>query len=108
MEIRLNYHLQNYQHYLNQLSFEEFKLHVNSKNLKEIENYDLEIIYKDILSRITSSKKINEEIINLINFFHKKQTVDIDDQERDLIKKTKQIREYHVFGLVDFKIMVNR
>ena len=84
------------QHYLNQLSFEEFKLHINPKNLKEIENYNLEIIYKDILSRITSFKKIDEEIINLIKFFHKKQTVDIDDQERDLIQKIyKAIQDLH-------------
>ena len=75
------------QHYLNQLSFEEFKLHINSKNLKEIEKYDLSVIYKDILSRVTTTKKINKEIINLINFFNKKQTVDIDDQEKDLIQK---------------------
>ena len=84
------------QHYLNQLSFKEFKLHVSSKNLKEIENYDLEIIYKDILSRITSSKKIDEEIINLIKFFHKKQTVDINDQEKDLIRRIyKAIQDLH-------------
>ena len=84
------------QHYLNQLSFKEFKLHVSSKNLKEIENYDLEIIYKDILSRITSSKKIDEEIINLIKFFHKKQTVDINDQEKDLIQRIyKAIQDLH-------------
>ena len=75
------------QHYLNQLSFEEFKLHINSKNLKEIEKYDLSVIYKDILSRVTTTKKINKEIINLVNFFNKKQTVDIDDQEKDLIQK---------------------
>ena len=84
------------QHYLNQFSLEEFKLHVNSKNLKEIENYDLEIIYKDILSRITSSKQINEEILNLISFFHKKQTVDINEQEKNLIQKIyKAIQDLH-------------
>ncbi len=84
------------QHYLNHLSFEEFKIHINSKNLKEIENYNLDIIYKDILSRVTTSKKINEEIINLINFFHKKQTVDIDDKEKDLIQKIyKAIQDLH-------------
>ena len=84
------------QHYLNKLSFEEFKLQVNSKNLKEIKNYNLEIIYKDILSRITSTKKINEEIINLINFFHKKKIIDIDDQEKDLIQRIhKAIQDLH-------------
>ena len=40
--------------------------------------------------------KINEEIINLINFFHKKQTVAIDDQEKDLIQKIyKAIQDLH-------------
>ena len=84
------------QHYLNQLSFQEFKLHINSKNLKDTENYNLDIIYKDILSRITSTKKINEEISCLINFFHKKQTVDIDNNEKDLIQKIyKTIQDLH-------------
>ena len=84
------------QHYLNQLSFEEFKLHINPNILKEIENYDLEIIYKDILSRITLSKKINEEIVNLTKFFHKKQTLHIDDNEKDLIQKIyKAIQDLH-------------
>ena len=74
------------QYYLNNLSFEEFKLHINSKNLKDTENYNLDVIYKDILSRITTTKKINEEISNLINFFLKKQTVDIDNNEKALIQ----------------------
>jgi len=75
------------QYYLNQLSFEEFKLYINSKNLKDTENYNLDVIYKDILSRITTTKKINEEITNLINFFLMKKTIDIDDNEKDLIQK---------------------
>ena len=79
------------QHYLNQLSFQQFKLHIDSKNLKATENYNLNIIYKDILSRITTTKKINEEITNLINFFHKKQTVDIDNNEKDLIQKVYEV-----------------
>ena len=84
------------QYYLNQLSFQEFKLHINSKNLKATENYNLDIIYKDILSRITTTKKINEEISCLINFFHKKQTVDIDNNEKDLIQKIyKAIQDLH-------------
>ena len=84
------------QYYLNQLSFEDFKLHINSKNLKDTENYNLDVIYKDILSRITTTKKINEEITNLINFFHKKQTIDIDNNEKDLIQKIyKAIHNLH-------------
>src|SRR6056300_1870674 len=45
------------------------------------------MLFKDILSRITTTKKINEEITNLINFFLMKKTVDIDDYEKDLIQK---------------------
>ena len=84
------------QHYLNQLSFQEFKLHINSQNLKATENYNLDIIYKDILSRVTTTKKINDEISSLINFFHKKQIVDIDNNEKDLIQKIyKTIQDLH-------------
>ena len=84
------------QHYLNQLSFNEFKLQINFKNLKQIENYNLSVIYKDILSRVTTTKKINEEIISLINFFHKKQTVAIDDREKELIQRIyKAIQDLH-------------
>ncbi len=84
------------QYYLSHLSFEEFKLHINSKNLKKIENYNLDIIYKDILSRVTTTNDINEEIINLINFFHKKQIIDIDDHEKNLIQKIyKAIQDLH-------------
>ena len=66
------------------------------QNLKDTENYNLDIIYKDILSRITTTKKINEEISSLINFFQKKQTVDIDNNEKDLIQKIyKAIQDLH-------------
>ena len=87
------------QHYLNQLSFQEFKLYINSQNLKATENYNLDIIYKDILARVTTTTKINDEISSLINFFHKKQIVDIDNNEKDLnLLITKQVKNLNLMA----------
>ena len=49
-----------------------------------------------MLSKKKKKKKINEEISSLINFFQKKQTVDIDNNEKDLIQKIyKAIQDLH-------------
>ncbi len=74
-------------HYLNKLSFKEFKNFLERDIEKKVSNFQLELVYLDILERCNKYTDINIEVSKLLNFFEKNIALEIDENEKDLIKK---------------------
>ncbi len=74
-------------HYLNKLSFIEFKNFLEKDIEKKASNFKLEIVYIDILERCNKYTDINIEVSKLLNFFEKNIALEIDENEKDLIKR---------------------
>ena len=74
-------------HYLNKLSFIEFKKFLEKDIEKKVSNFKLELVYKDILERCDKYTDINIEVSKLLNFFEKNIVLEIDENEKDLIKR---------------------
>ena len=74
-------------HYLNKLSFIEFKNFLEKDIEKKVSNFKLELVYIDILERCNKYTDINIEVSKLLNFFEKNIALEIDENEKDLIKR---------------------
>ncbi len=74
-------------HYLNKLSFIEFKNFLEKEIEKQASNFQFELVFKDILERCSKYTDINTEVLKLLNFFEKNIVLKIDENEKDLIKK---------------------
>ena len=74
-------------HYLNKLSFIEFKNFLEKDIEKQVSNFQLELVFQDILERCNKYTDINIEVSKLLNFFEKNIVLEIDENEKDLIKK---------------------
>ena len=74
-------------HYLNKLSFIEFKNFLEKDIEKKVSNSKLELVYIDILERCNKYTDINIEVSKLLNFFEKNIALEIDENEKDLIKR---------------------
>ena len=74
-------------HYLNKLSFIEFKNFLEKDIEKKVSNFKLELVYIDILERCNKYTDINIEVSKLLNFFEKNIALEVDENEKDLIKR---------------------
>ncbi len=74
-------------HYLNKLSFIEFNNFLEKDIEKQVSNFQLELVFQDILERCDKYTDINIEVLKLLNFFEKNIVLKIDENEKDLIKK---------------------
>ena len=74
-------------HYLNKLSFIEFKNFLEKDIEKKVSNFKLELVYIDILERCNKYTDINIEVSKLLNLFEKNIALEIDENEKDLIKR---------------------
>ena len=74
-------------HYLNKLSFIEFKNFLEKDIEKQVSNFQLELVFQDILERCNKYTDINIEVSKLLNFFEKNIVLEIDENEKALIKK---------------------
>ncbi len=74
-------------HYLNKLSFIEFKNFLEKDIEKQVSNFQLELVFQDILERCNKYTDINIELSKLLNFFEKNIVLEIDENEKALIKK---------------------
>ena len=74
-------------HYLNKLSFIEFKNFLERGIEKQVSNFQLELVFQDILERCNKYTDINIEVSKLLNFFEKNIALEIDENEKDLIKR---------------------
>ncbi len=75
------------QYYLKELSFSDFNKYLNKNVKNQVSSFKLEHIYKDILERCHKYTEINLEVIKLYDFFKKNSVLEIDNNEKDLIKK---------------------
>ena len=73
--------------YLNKLSFIEFKNFLEKDIEKQVSNFQLELVFQDILERCNKYTDINIEVSKLLNFFEKNIVLEIDENEKALIKK---------------------
>ena len=90
---KLNYINQNY---LSQLSYLDFKKHINSKNILLVENLDTKKIYESILERCIKLTDINIELDKLLTFYHSHNQLVLDKEEENLINKIyKAIQKLH-------------
>ena len=90
---KLNYINQNY---LSQLSYLDFKKHINSKNILLVENLDTKKIYESILERCIKLTDINIELDKLLTFYHSHNQLVLDEEEKNLINKIyKAIQKLH-------------
>ncbi len=74
-------------YYLNKLSFIEFKNFLGKDIEKQASNFQLKLVFKDILERCNKYTDISIEVLKLLNFFEKNTVLEIDENEKDLIKK---------------------
>ncbi len=74
-------------HYLNKLSYIEFKNFLEKDIEKQVSNFQLELVFQDILERCNKYTDINIEVSKLLNFFKKNIVLEIDENEKALIKK---------------------
>ena len=75
------------QYYLKELSFSDFNKYLNKNVKNQVSSFKLEPIYKDILERCHKYTEINLEVVKLYDFFKKNSVLEIDKNEKDLIKK---------------------
>ncbi len=73
-------------HYLTKLTFIEFKNFLEKDIEKQVSNFQLELVFQDILERCNKYTDINIEVSKLLNFFEKNIVLEIDENEKDLIK----------------------
>ena len=78
-------------YYLKKLSFKDFKKYLEKDIDKQVSNYKLELVFMDILERCNKYTDINLEVSKLLNFFGKNKVLEIDESEKDLIKKIHSI-----------------
>ena len=81
---KLNYINQNY---LSQLSYLDFKKHINPKNLLLVENLDTKKIYESILERCIKLTDINIELDKLLTFYHSHNQLLLDEEEKNFVYK---------------------
>ena len=79
------------QYYLKNLSLDQFKIQLNESNNILIQNLNIELIYKEILDRCITLNDINLEINKLINFFNRKEIIEINLEEQNLIKNIYEV-----------------
>ena len=75
------------QYYLKELSFSDFNKYLEKDVKNQVSSFKLELIYKDILERCHKYTEINLEVVKLYDFFKKNSVLEIDKNEKDLIKK---------------------
>ncbi len=75
------------QYYLKELSFSDFNKYLEKDVKNQVSSFKLEPIYKDILERCYKYTEINIEVVKLYDFFKKNSVLEIDKNEKDLIKK---------------------
>ena len=75
------------QYYLKELSFSDFNKYLEKDVKDQVSSFKLELIYKDILERCHKYTEINLEVVKLYDFFKKNSVLEIDKNEKDLIKK---------------------
>ena len=78
-------------HYLKNLSLEEFKKYLNSDLLHRCQRFNIDLIFKEISERSLTTKDFSDEIEKLINTFHNKTKMTIDLDEEILINKIYQV-----------------
>ena len=78
-------------HYLKNLSLEEFKKYLNSDLLHRCQRFNIDLIFKEISERSMTTKDFSNEIEKLINTFHNKTKMIIDLDEKILINKIYQV-----------------
>ena len=78
-------------HYLKNLSLEEFKKYLNSDLLHRCQRFNIDLIFKEITERSVTFKDFSNEIEKLINTFHNKTKTTIDLDEEILINKIYQV-----------------
>ena len=54
---------------------------------KQVSNFQLELVFQDILERCNKYTDINIEVSKLLKFFEKNIVLEIDENEKALIKK---------------------
>ena len=75
------------QYYLKELSFSDFNKYLEKDVKNQVSSFKLESIYKVILERCHKYTEINLEVVKLYDFFKKNSVLEIDKNEKDLIKK---------------------
>ncbi len=85
---KLNFINQNYLKKIDLALFEE-KINKNNKNL--LKNFNIELIYKDILDRCIKLTDINIELEKLMKFYNSKTILEINKEEEVLIKNINQV-----------------
>jgi glutamyl-tRNA synthetase len=75
------------QYYLKELSFSDFNKYLEKDVKDQVSSFKLEPIYIDILERCHKYTEINLEVVKLYDFFKKNSVLEIDKNEKDLIKK---------------------
>ena len=78
-------------HYLKNLSLEEFKKYLDSDLLHRCQRFKIDLIFKEISERSVTTKDFSDEIEKLINTFHNKTKMIIDLDEKILINKIYQV-----------------
>ena len=81
------------QNYLKNIDFNKFKENINSNNKVLLNDFNLELIFHDILERCTKLTDIDIEIKKLLNFYISNETLEVNGEEKDLIKKIYQTIE---------------
>ena len=79
------------QYYLKKLDLDQFKMQISDLNKSLIENYNIELVYKEILDRCVTLNDINFEIVKLIKFYDSKEVLKIDEEEQNLIKNIYEV-----------------
>ncbi len=79
------------QNYLKGIEFTLFEENIDKSNKNLFDNFNLKIIYRDILDRCIKLTDINSELENLIKFFNSKVVLEVSAEERNLIKNIYQV-----------------
>ncbi|MEK9886480.1 MAG: glutamate--tRNA ligase family protein, partial [Pelagibacteraceae bacterium] len=78
-------------HYLKELSFEEFKKFLDKDLLDRYKSFNFKIIFNEITERSNTTKNFSHEIEKLINTFINKTKIEVDLEEQNLINNIYQV-----------------
>ena len=78
-------------HYLKELSYEEFKKFLDKDLLDRYKSFNFKIIFNEITERSNTTKNFSHEIEKLINTFISKKKIEVDLEEQNLINNIYQV-----------------
>ena len=74
------------QYYIKKINFAQFEENINSEDRNILKNFNLKLIFNDIIERCTKLTDIDLEVKKLLNFYNSKVILEINDIEDKLIR----------------------